>query len=318
MLFDTLKSVDLYLFYLTENISMPLFYAFVGVIGLCIGSFANVVIYRSPLKALKQEHEYLKETYQLEDTGYNRECSQLELEESRSFCPSCHTRIPWFDNIPIVGWLLLRGKAKCCGASIPVSYLISEAVIPVLWVISAMLVGEVNIALFSILVTISTGYVISVIDLKHKVVLDKHATLFVASFITSVYLITNESLFTVNAIWVLIMLFLTVKSYEMVRNLLLGSSLKMMGEGDWSLWYALCCIGSSIAIITDNGLQVGLVVSILVFALSMLTILGIAMVQALAKGSAKVESEFPAAPAIVGASVVLLLSLIANQLSLFF
>ncbi len=73
---------------------LPLCFA---MFGACVGSFLNVVIYRLP-----------------------REMSVNE--PSRSFCPACKALIPWYLNIPIISWLMLRGRAACCGVRISVRY----------------------------------------------------------------------------------------------------------------------------------------------------------------------------------------------------
>jgi leader peptidase (prepilin peptidase)/N-methyltransferase len=67
--------------------------------GACIGSFLNVVIWRLP-----------------------QEDPARRTLGGRSSCPSCGVQIRWFDNVPILGWLLLRGKARCCSNSISPRY----------------------------------------------------------------------------------------------------------------------------------------------------------------------------------------------------
>lgn len=71
-----------------------------GVLGLVIGSFLNVVIYRVPL--------------------------HMSIVSPRSSCPSCHTPILERDNIPVVSWLVLRGKCRTCSNPISVRYLVIE------------------------------------------------------------------------------------------------------------------------------------------------------------------------------------------------
>jgi len=70
------------------------------IIGCCIGSFINVVIYRLPLNQ--------------------------SIVYPNSSCPKCETRIKWFDNVPIISWFLLRGKCRVCKAKISLSYPVIE------------------------------------------------------------------------------------------------------------------------------------------------------------------------------------------------
>ncbi len=71
-----------------------------GVIGLLIGSFLNVVIYRVPLKK--------------------------SIVSPPSACASCGHAIRWYDNIPLVSWLVLRGKCRDCGSRISIRYPLVE------------------------------------------------------------------------------------------------------------------------------------------------------------------------------------------------
>ncbi len=84
-------------------------------VGLCLGSFLNVVIYRLPLG--------------------------LSIVRPRSRCPRCEKGIAWYDNIPIASYLILRGRCRLCGGAIPFRYPAVEG-IGALCVLAAGLVSE--------------------------------------------------------------------------------------------------------------------------------------------------------------------------------
>ena len=95
-----------------------------GVVGLCIGSFLNVVIHRVP-KMLER--------------GWAEQCAELRGEElppaqstynlivPRSQCPSCGHSITALENVPIASWLVLGGKCSACGKPISPRYPFVEA-----------------------------------------------------------------------------------------------------------------------------------------------------------------------------------------------
>ncbi|WP_204305582.1 prepilin peptidase, partial [Enterobacter ludwigii] len=73
---------------------------FSAVLSLCIGSFINVVVYRLPVM-LEREMEMAQ-------------AERFNLFLPRSFCPCCTMKIPALDNIPLLSWLLLRGRCRYC------------------------------------------------------------------------------------------------------------------------------------------------------------------------------------------------------------
>lgn len=81
---------------------------FVAVFGGCVGSFLNVLIYRLP--------------------------EGLSILWPPSRCPQCATPLKWYDNIPVLGWLLLRGRCRYCEKAISVQYPLIEAVTAILFV----------------------------------------------------------------------------------------------------------------------------------------------------------------------------------------
>lgn len=90
---------------------LPLLVAFFGA---CFGSFAAVVAWRLP--------------------------RQESLLQPGSHCPRCGTPLAWLENIPVVGWLLVRGRCRHCGARVPIRYPLVELLCAGLWV--AVLLGQ--------------------------------------------------------------------------------------------------------------------------------------------------------------------------------
>ncbi|CAM5792505.1 prepilin peptidase [Rhizobacter fulvus] len=89
-----------------------------AVLGLLIGSFLNVVIHRMPLM---MERGWRMESAEL--LGVTIEPTpEITLSTPRSRCPSCGHQIRWYENIPVVGYLALRGKCSACKAPISVRY----------------------------------------------------------------------------------------------------------------------------------------------------------------------------------------------------
>ena len=126
-----------------EFIALILVPAFV--LGASFGSFLNVCIARWPL--------------------------DLSVVTPRSRCPRCERPIAWYENIPLVSWLLLRGKCRGCALPISLQYPAVELVVALGWVAAVLAFGAtfeaVRIAMFG---TILFG--IAVTDAKHYLIPD--------------------------------------------------------------------------------------------------------------------------------------------------
>lgn len=92
---------------------------FAVLLGLCVGSFLNVVAYRLP-KMIEQDFaEACREQFGVPvDTGEPR----VSLVRPGSACPACRTPIKPWHNLPILGWLVLRGRCAACRAPISIQY----------------------------------------------------------------------------------------------------------------------------------------------------------------------------------------------------
>ena len=86
-----------------------------ALLGACIGSFLNVVAWRLP--------------------------RQESVVRPRSHCPQCGTTLRWFENVPVLSWLLLRGRCRHCGSTIAVRYPAVELLCAGLFVAAAAAPG---------------------------------------------------------------------------------------------------------------------------------------------------------------------------------
>jgi leader peptidase (prepilin peptidase)/N-methyltransferase len=93
-----------------------------GVLGLLVGSFLNVVIYRLP-KML--EREWAAECAELTGTEVP-DAPEFNLMKPRSRCRQCGHVIRWYENIPLASYLVLRGKCSACAAPIGLRYPVVE------------------------------------------------------------------------------------------------------------------------------------------------------------------------------------------------
>ena len=105
-------------------LATPLGTVFVGLIGLVVGSFLNVVITRLPMMVERDERHFSLSQLNIEPPV----ATPLNLAWPRSFCPKCLATIRWHHNIPLLSWLMLRGRCGNCDAPISVRYPLVEAI----------------------------------------------------------------------------------------------------------------------------------------------------------------------------------------------
>lgn len=101
-----------------------------GVFGLLIGSFLNVVIHRLP-RMLEQQWaqecaQYAAGTAENPPPPQNPASAKVSLWKPRSGCPACGHMIRWYENIPVLSYLALRGRCSACGARISPRYPLVE------------------------------------------------------------------------------------------------------------------------------------------------------------------------------------------------
>jgi leader peptidase (prepilin peptidase) / N-methyltransferase len=121
-------------------------WVFAGIVGAALGSFLNVCIYRWP--------------------------AEQSVIRPPSRCPACDHPLAWRDNIPIIGWILLRGRCRYCGTGVSAQYPIVEATVALIWIAAAVRFGPTVAALHSAtFLTILLG--IAMTDAREMVIPDQ-------------------------------------------------------------------------------------------------------------------------------------------------
>ena len=156
------------------------FYLFcVGLLGLVVGSFLNVVIYRLPIM---MEREWISQCAELNESQENisdksalnkdtSDESTFNLSTPRSRCPHCGHAITSLENIPVLSFLILRGKCSDCGAKISARYPIIESVTALLSIILAWHFGFSWPALAGLFFTWAL-IALTMIDFDHQLLPD--------------------------------------------------------------------------------------------------------------------------------------------------
>jgi len=157
--------MNVFTYFATEPDAMLLF---VGVLGLIIGSFLNVVIYRLPIM---MEREWRKQCTELLNISAPKPKDTLNLIQPRSRCPHCGHAITALENIPIISYIWQRGKCTACGHSISVRYPFIEGFSAILAIITAWHFGY-GWPLIGALIFTWTLLAASMIDFEHQLLPD--------------------------------------------------------------------------------------------------------------------------------------------------
>ena len=121
------------------------------IVGLLIGSFLNVVIYRVPVMMERGWTQFAKEHLQLELTEEEQQPFNLMKPDSR--CPKCHAPVKAWQNIPIVSYLMLGGKCGSCKTPISIRYPLIELLTGILFGVVAWQYGWTMAAFGGLILT---------------------------------------------------------------------------------------------------------------------------------------------------------------------
>ncbi|HET7122033.1 MAG TPA: prepilin peptidase [Solirubrobacterales bacterium] len=121
------------------------FFAFLG--GLLVGSFVTVVAHRVPRGE--------------------------SIVGPRSRCPACGAQIAAYDNIPVVSWVVLRGRARCCGAAISARYPLTELTVALLYAATVLVLWDDATEIALGIVFVTTLVAITLTDLERRIIPNK-------------------------------------------------------------------------------------------------------------------------------------------------
>ena len=150
------------------------FFGVIFIFSLMIGSFLNVVIFRFP-KMLEQGwkrecREFLAD--ELAQPSNTAKEETITLSTPSSTCPSCQHKIRFYENIPVISWLFLRGKCSQCQSKISLRYPLVELATAILSVVIGAHYGVTLTTVF--LLVLTWGLVcLTLIDLDHMLLPDQ-------------------------------------------------------------------------------------------------------------------------------------------------
>lgn len=123
-----------------------LWLVYLALVGAAIGSFLNVCIYRWP--------------------------AGESVIRPRSRCPGCGKAVAWYDNLPVLSWILLRGRCRSCGEGISVQYPLVELAVAGIWLGMALWLGpSLEAVRGAVFLTFLFG--IAIIDGRHRIIPDQ-------------------------------------------------------------------------------------------------------------------------------------------------
>lgn len=202
-------------------------YFFAALSGACIGSLLNVVIYRLPRMIKQQEEE-----------GYN-------LWLPRSHCPRCGFTLAWYDNIPLLSWLILHGHCRRCSHAIPYRYPLVEVCSMLLCVMMAAMLptGGTLIASWTLAWLLLA---LTFIDIEHQLLPDllTLSLLWLGMLFQLLHCLPHISLqqSVIGALSGYLVLWLLAHGYRLLRGkeaLGMGDAKLLAALGAWLGWQAL-------------------------------------------------------------------------------
>lgn len=210
-------------------LSLVVSYAFI--LGLIIGSFINVVVHRLPVMLARQWAAAARAELDLPPAA---DAPRLNLSVPRSCCPSCNHSISIWENIPVLSYLVLRGKCSSCRTPISIRYPLVELITGILFAVVAWRFG-LNAQTAGLLALTGLLMSISLIDSNHQLIPDclVQPLLWIGLVLNAIGVFAALD----DAIWGVVMGYVGLWSISAVFTRLSGK--QAMGHGDFKLLAAL-------------------------------------------------------------------------------
>ena len=223
---------------LQENMTLAL--VVFGLLGLCVGSFLNVVIHRTPLMMVAAWRQECSQ-FMAEQADMPPEHTQplanivaadpsITLSTPASRCPHCAHKIKWYENVPLISWLILRGRCSDCKAAIGLRYPIVELVTALLSMLVIYQFG-VSAAGLSALILVWALVALTGIDFDTQLLPDR-----LTFPLAGLGLAVNSQGWFISptqSIWGLLLGFLSL--WVVVKIFYLITKKHGMGQGDFKL-----------------------------------------------------------------------------------
>lgn len=203
---------------------------------LLVGSFLNVVIYRLPVMMEREWQAAI-------DPEATPSSERFNLAVPASRCNTCGHNIRWYENIPVISWLALRGQCSQCNTSISARYPLIEALSGMLCGIIAWQFGLTTLGLSLMLLTWAL-IALTFIDIDHQLLPDSITLplLWLGLILNSFGVFTSLE----SAVWGAILGYLALWSVYWAFKLITGK--EGMGYGDFKLLAALGAWGGAISL----------------------------------------------------------------------
>jgi leader peptidase (prepilin peptidase)/N-methyltransferase len=213
--------------------TLPFFYfSLIGLIGLLMGSFLNVVIFRTPKMMAQEFRSECCDFLDVQNT--EKDQRKLSLSTPNSTCPECQSPIKPWQNIPVISYIFLKGKCAECNAPISLRYPAIELVTSLLSVLTIGVLGF-NIESLVALLLLWTLITLTMIDIDTQLLPDSITLplLWLGLIANSFGLYTDLT----DAIWGAVWGYLSLWSVYWLFKIVTGK--EGMGYGDFKLLAAL-------------------------------------------------------------------------------